>query len=57
VRAFINKVKNRLIRTLRKQEEYFLGKQIIKNNAHTAPDFMIIDATKAGTTSLFQYLV
>lgn len=37
-------------------ETNYFGNQIIKNSIYSAPDFMIIGAAKAGTTSLFQYL-
>src|SRR3954470_20343881 len=41
---------------LRKLEEYYFGRAIIKNSKRKSPDFMIIGVAKAGTTSLFQYL-
>lgn len=50
------KVKNRIFQILRYQEEFLLGKRIIKNSSYSSPDFMIIGAEKAGTTSMFQYL-
>src|SRR5699024_10225288 len=52
----INRIKNKSEQILRYQEELLLGKKIIKSRLHTCPDFMIIGAEKAGTTSLFQYL-
>jgi hypothetical protein len=52
----LQKVKRKLYFIYRQKEEEWLGKQIIKNSPHTAPDFMIIGVAKAGTTSLFQYL-
>jgi hypothetical protein len=54
--TLIKKIKSKLTLEYRKQEEYWLGKQIIRNSPHAAPDFMIIGVAKAGTTSLFQYL-
>lgn len=39
-----------------KFEERVLGRCIINNSKHKAPDFMIIGVAKAGTTSLYQYL-
>jgi hypothetical protein len=54
--TFIKKVKNKLVYIIREQEEYWFGQRIIKNSPHTSPDFMLIGAAKAGTTSLFQYL-
>jgi hypothetical protein len=52
----IKKIAEKGLRFFRRQEEYWLGRQIIKNSSHAAPDFMIIGTAKAGTTSLFQYL-
>lgn len=47
---------NRLIPSYYNYEERWLGDLIIKNSRYAAPDFMIIGAARAGTTSLFQYL-
>jgi hypothetical protein len=52
----IKKIAKKGLRIYRGQEEHWLGRKIIKNSPHAAPDFMIIGTAKAGTTSLFQYL-
>jgi hypothetical protein len=54
--SFKKRVELKIEYLFREQEEYWLGKKIIKDNPHAAPDFMIIGTVKSGTTSLFQYL-
>jgi hypothetical protein len=50
-------IKRKIVYVVRKQEEYWLGKKILKESLYAAPDFMIIGTPKSGTTSLFQYLI
>lgn len=52
----INRIRTKINRTIRLQEERIFGQRIIKNSIYEAPDFMVIGAAKSGTTSLYQYL-
>jgi hypothetical protein len=54
--TLIKRLKGKLTLIFRQQEEYWLGKKIVKSSPHASPNFMIIGAAKSGTTSLFQYL-
>jgi hypothetical protein len=56
INMLLKRITKKGLRLYRRQEENWLGRQIIKNSTHAAPDFMIIGVAKAGTTSLFQYL-
>lgn len=51
-----NHLYKRIYDAIKRRIYYITGKRIIRNNGHASPDFMIIGAAKAGTTSLFQYL-
>src|SRR5699024_9381850 len=52
----ISRVMRKVCSIYREKEEFISGNKIIENSQFSTPNFLIIGAPKAGTTSLFQYL-
>lgn len=56
MKKLLIKVVGEVVIVYRKNIEPWFGNIIVRKSSFKAPDFMIIGAAKAGTTSLFQYL-